>query len=135
MLFIMQKKEKKRKKIIRGKSLLYTVAGKKLESFHLSMVSLTVGIEISDFVCRWFLLHVFKLCTQSRSTISLLPCFLTELCFGCVYLYVLYFHCSRLQQQQQNIEIWKYICFFSFKRNPLNINSCYRGLTDNWYLE
>lgn len=52
------------------------------------MVSLVVGLEISDFVCRWFLPHVFKPSTQSRSTISLLPSCLTELCaYICVCMF------------------------------------------------
>lgn len=95
------------------------------------MVSLTVGIENSDFVCRWFLLHVFKPSTQSRSTISLLPCCLTELCLGVCYCMC----CAISAPGYNNNKNWKYICFFSFKRNPLNINFCYRGLPDTWYLE
>lgn len=38
-----------------------------------------VGVEISHCACK-SLPHVFKLNTQSRSTISLLPSCLTELC-------------------------------------------------------
>lgn len=133
-------KSRSKRKDYGGESLQYSVSVKKKKkkkswnTFYLSVVPLTVGIEISDFVCRWFLLHVFKPCTQSRSTISLLPCCLTELCAyicGRVRLYELHSQCSRLQQQQE--KIGNVFAFSSFKRNLLNINflPC-RGLRNNW---
>lgn len=70
----------------------------------------------SDSVCRCFLLHVLKPGAQSRSTISAPPCCLTESSFGYSV------RRARSPPGYDDNRNWKYICFFCFKRNILNIN-------------
>lgn len=63
-----------------------------------------------------FSLHVLKPGAQSRSTISAPPRCLTESRFG---------YSARRAPSPPGYDDnrnWKYICFFCFKRNPLNIN-------------
>lgn len=103
-----------KKKIIRGKSWRCSIAGRKvgLLSTSLWFYSVTVGIERSDFVCRWCLLHVFKPSTQSRSTISLLPCCLTELCLVVCYCMCCAFSAPGYNSNNKFETNWKYICFY-----------------------
>lgn len=63
-----------------------------------------------------FSLHVLKPSAQSRSTISAPPRCLTESRFG--------YSVRRAPSPPgyDDNRNWKYICFFCFKRNPLNIN-------------
>lgn len=78
----------------------FPIRGIKVELIQLQLTkirkthSLSVRIWISDFVCRWFLLHAFKAGTQSRSTISVLP--------WLSYVWVDVYVCSMLSILQAN---------------------------------
>lgn len=93
--------------------------------------TLRVRIWISDFVCRWFLLHVFKGGTQSRSTISVLP-WLSYVWVDVSVLSVLQANTTKAKKKPKDIY---FAPFFSCKRKSLNINFRYKGLMYNWHLQ
>lgn len=112
----------------------FSLRGIKVEPIQLQLtkvrktLSPSVRIWISDFVCRWFLLHVFKAGSQSRSTISVAP--------WRSYVWVDVSVCSMLSMLQANTKKDIYFTpFFFCNRKSFNINFQYQGLLDNWHLQ